>query len=202
MCARTVNHVVNARFVRDELGRRGAHVQFLHASMMLGQLERAGRLEAAGDGSWSYPLRGRVLDTMRDDPARAWNLEGVLAATKAARKDAKDVRGALEGLVADGLLAGLEDKVWACKDEGSDEGAQRRRRAASLARGAALSILRSRQSGMDSDRLVELVGGHLSVKFSRNTVRGLRQIARDAVSALVDGGKAVESGGIIRPAGP
>ena len=51
---------------------------------------------------------------------------------------------------------------------------------------------------MDSGRLVEMVGGHLSQKFSCNPVRGLKQIARDAVSALEGSGKVEERSGMLR----
>ena len=64
-----------------------------------------------------------------------------------------------------------------------DERGQRRRRAAALARAAALSALRPKgRAGMDPGRLDELVAGNLSRRSSRNSVRGLKEIVCDAVS--------------------
>ena len=197
-CTRTVNHEINARFVRGELERRGKRVAFLHVLAMLEQLERAGRLEAAGGGSWVYPLRGRILDTMRGNRARAWDMDGILAATGIGRNDIKSVGGALEELAAGGLVVGLEDGRWECRVDKMDGAGQRRRRAVYLARSAALSALRQKRAGMDSGRLVELLAGHLSVQFKSRPVRGLRQIARDAVSGLVGDGRAAEGGGMVR----
>lgn len=79
-----------------------------------------------------------------------------------------------------------------------DERGQRRRRAAVLARAAALSALRSKRAGMDSGRLVEVVGGNLSRRFTHNPVRGLKQIARDAASSLAKEGRIGERDGIVR----
>ena len=197
-CTRTVNHEINARFVRGELERRGKRVAFLHVLAMLEQLERAGRLEAAGGGSWVYPLRGRILDTMRENRTRAWDMDGILAAAGIGRNDIEGAGAALEGLAAGGLVVGLEDGRWECSMDKMDEAGQRRRRAAHLARAAALSALRQKRAGMDSGRLVELVAGHLSVQFKSRPVRGLRQIARDAVSVLVEDGRAVDVGGMVR----
>ena len=198
-CARTVNHEINARFVRGELEKRGVRTAFLYASLMLEQLERAGRFEAArGGNSWVYPLRGRILDTMRGNRARAWDMDGILAAAGIGRNDIKSVDGALEGLAADGLVVGLEDGRWECSVDKMDGAGQRRRRAVRLARAVALSALRSKGAGMDTGRLVELVAGHLSVQFKSRPVRGLRQIARDAVSGLVEDGRAAEGGGMVR----
>ena len=165
---------------------------------MLEQLERAGRLEAAGGGSWVYPLRGRILDTMRGNRARAWDMDGILAAAGIGRNDIKSVGGALEELAAGGLVVGLEDGRWECRVDKMDGAGQRRRRAVHLARSAALSALRQKRQGMDSGRLVELLAGHLSVQFKSRPVRGLRQIARDAVSGLVGDGRAAEGGGMVR----
>lgn len=198
-CARTVNHEINARFVRGELEKRGRRVAFLHVSIMLEQLERAGRLKAAGDsGSWRYPLRGRILDTMRADRGGAWRVDGILEATKVARNDVGNVGKALESLEADGLIVGLEDGVWGCREEGIGETGQRRQRAAALAKKIVLGILQSKKSGMDTDRLVGEVGGHLSRQFSRNQVAGLKQIARDAVSCLVNDGTVLKGDGMLR----
>ena len=198
-CARTVNHEINARFVRGELEKRGRRVAFLHVSIMLEQLERAGRLKAAGDsGSWKYPLRGRILDTMRANRGGAWNVGNILEATKVARNDVGNVDKALESLEADGLIVGLEDGVWGCREEGIGETGQRRQRAAALAKEIVLRILRSKKSGMDTDRLVGEVGGHLSRRFSRNQVAGLKQIARDAVSCLVEDGAILKGDGMLR----
>lgn len=199
-CARTANHEVNARFVRGEMERRGERIACLHASLILERLAHAGRLVAAGGGSWRYPLRGRILDTMRVDRARAWDMDGILKAAGAGRNVAKDAGGALEGLAADGLIVGLEDGRWACRIEGGDEAGQRRRRAEFLARKAAVSILRQRGTGMDSVSLAERVSGYLSVQFQANRVRGLRQIARDAISGLVEDGSIREGDGMLRPA--
>ena len=197
-CSRTANHVLNARFVCAELGKRGTRIACAHVSAMLGQLERAGRLAAEGDGEWTYPMRGRILDTMLGDPAMAWDMDGILEATGIARRDSEDVGLALEGLASDGLIVGLEDGRWGCRVEGMDEQGQRRRRAAVLARRVVLSALRSKRARMDSGRLVEVVGGNLSRRFTRNPVRGLKQIARDAVSSLAKEGRIGERDGIVR----
>lgn len=202
-CARTANHPANARFVHGELGRRGVRIAYAHVPAMLGQLGRAGRLvEEGGGGDWRYPMRGRIIDTMRGDPARAWDVGGILEATRIAGRDARDVGLALEGLASDGLVAELDDGRWGCRAEGVDEQGQRRRRAAVLARGAVLSMLRPKRAGMDSDLLVGRVAGHLSQRFSRNQVRGLKQIVRDEVSALAGSGRVVERDGMLRPAAP
>ena len=197
-CTRTANHEINARFVRGELERRGKRVAFLHVLAMLEQLERAGRLEAAGGGSWVYPLKGRILDTMRENRTRAWDMDGILAAAGIGRNDIEGAGAALEGLESGGLVVGLEDGRWECSMDKMDGAGQRRRRAVHLARAAALSALRQKRAGMDSGRLVELLAGHLSVQFKSRPVRGLRQIARDAVSGLVEDGRAAESGGMVR----
>ena len=197
-CTRAVNHEINARFVRGELERRGKSVAFLHVQAMLEQLERAGRLEAAGGGSWVYPLRGRILDTMRGNRARAWDMDGILGAAGIGRNDIGGAGAALEGLAAGGLVVGLEDGRWECSMDKMDGAGQRRRRAAYLARATALSALRQKGAGMDSGRLVELLAGRLSVQFKTRPVRGLRQIARDAVSGLVEDGRAAEGGGMVR----
>ena len=197
-CSRTANHVLNARFVHGEMAKRGARIACAHVSAMLGQLERAGRLEVAGDGEWRYPMRGRIIDAMLGDPARAWDMDGILEATGIARRDSGDVDLALGELASDGLIAGLEDGRWGCRAEGVDEQGQRRRRAAALARAAVLSALRQKGAGMDSGRLAELVGGHLSRRFSRNRVSGLKQIARDAASSLAKEGRIGERDGIVR----
>lgn len=209
-CARTANHPVNARFVHGELGRRGVRIAYAHVPAMLGQLGRAGRLVEEGSGGggsdgggdWRYPMRGRIIDTMRGDPARAWDVGGILGATRIAGRDARDVGLALEGLASDGLVAELENGRWGCRAEGVDEQGQRRRRAAVLARRAVLSMLRPKRAGMDSDLLVGMVAGHLSQKFSRNQVRGLKQIVRDEVSALAGSGRVVERDGMLRLAAP
>ena len=197
-CSRTANHPINARFVRYELARRGVRIACVHASVMLGQLERAGRLEAEGDGEWTYPMRGRIMDTMLGEPARAWDMDGILAATGIAGRDAKDVGLALAALASDGLIAGLEDGRWGCREEGVDEQRQRRMRAAVLAGGIVMSALRSKRAGMDSGRLVEVASGRLSRMFLRNQVRGLKGIVRDAVSSLVENGRVEEQGGMLR----
>lgn len=197
-CTRTVNHDINARFVQGELEKRGARIAFLHVSAMLGQLERAGRLEAAGGGDWAYPLRGRILDTMRGNRAKAWRMDDILDATGAARNDIKSAAGALEDLAARGEIVGLEDGAWGCKEDGIDGDGQRRRRASRLAGSFALSALRGRKSGMDHGRLVDIVSGHLSRKFQANQVRGMRRIVDDAVSRLVEDGKVRKGDGMIR----
>ena len=197
-CARTANHPINARFVRSELVRRGVRIACAHVSVMLGQLVRAGRLEEEGDGEWTYPMRGRIIDTMLAEPARAWDVDGIIGATGIAGRDAKDVGLALAALASDGLIAGLEDGRWGCRKDGMDEQRQRRRRAAALAGGIVLSALRSKGAGMDSGRLVEIASGRLSKMFSRNQVRGLKGIVRDAVSSLVENGRVEEQGGMLR----
>lgn len=197
-CTRTVNHDINARFVQGELEKRGARIAFFCVSAMLGQLERAGRLEAAGGGDWTYPLRGRILDTMRGNRARAWDMDGIFGATGAARNDIKSVAGALEDLAARGEIVGLEDGVWGCREDGIDGEEQRRRRAFSLAKSFALSALRGRKAGTDHTRLVETVSGHLSEKFQANQVRGMRRIVDDAVSRLVEDGRVRKGDGMLR----
>lgn len=62
-------------------------------------------------------MRGRILDTMRGDPARAWDVGGILEATRIAGMGARDVGLALEGLASDGLIAELDDGRWGCRVE-------------------------------------------------------------------------------------
>ncbi len=197
-CARTANHPINARFVRSEMARRGERIACVHVSVMLGQLERAGRLESECDGEWKYPMRGRVIDTMLGEPARVWDMDGILGATGIAGRDIKDVGLVLAALASDGLIAGLEDGRWECRKDGMDEQRQRRRRAAVLAGRIVLSALRSKGAAMDSGRLVEVASGRLSRMFTRNQVRGLKGIVRDAVSSLVENGRVEERGGMLR----
>ena len=89
-CTRTVNHDINARFVQGELEKRGARIAFFYVSAMLGQLERAGRLEAAAAagrtpcaGACSTPCAGTARERgtwtassarpgRRETTSRAW----------------------------------------------------------------------------------------------------------------------------------